>query len=70
MSVLFQNLAGKTDREVCLHELGTAGRTKRVKLGSMVMAPPWHHPVRMADEVSFVDQVCGRSATGYRQQDS
>ena len=97
MSTFFQNLAGKTDREVYQHELGMAdraeplgfdsvwtpehhfdgytmcpnvaqflaymaGRTKRVKLGSMVMVLPWHHPVRVAEEVSFVDQVSGGRA--------
>ncbi len=39
-----------------------AGRTTRVKLGSMVMVIPWHHPVRVAEEVAFVDQVSGGRA--------
>jgi len=97
MSTFFQNLAGKTDREVYQHELGMAdraepsgfdsiwtaehhfsgytmcpnvsqflsymaGRTKRVKLGSMVMVIPWHHPVRIAEEVSVLDQMSGGRA--------
>lgn len=36
-----------------------AGRTKRVKLGSMVMVLPWHDPVRIAEEVSVLDHVSG-----------
>ena len=39
-----------------------AGRTKRVKLGSMVMVIPWHHPVRIAEEVSVLDQMSGGRA--------
>lgn len=97
MSTFFQNLAGKTDREVYQHELGMAdraepsgfdsiwtaehhfsgytmcpnvsqflsymaGRTTRVKLGSMVMVIPWHHPVRIAEEVSVLDQMSGGRA--------
>jgi alkanesulfonate monooxygenase SsuD/methylene tetrahydromethanopterin reductase-like flavin-dependent oxidoreductase (luciferase family) len=34
-----------------------AGRTERVKLGSMVMVVPWHHPVRLAEEVCVLDQL-------------
>jgi alkanesulfonate monooxygenase SsuD/methylene tetrahydromethanopterin reductase-like flavin-dependent oxidoreductase (luciferase family) len=36
-----------------------AGRTKRVKLGSMVMVLPWHDPVRLAEEVSVLDNLSG-----------
>jgi alkanesulfonate monooxygenase SsuD/methylene tetrahydromethanopterin reductase-like flavin-dependent oxidoreductase (luciferase family) len=32
-----------------------AARTRRVKLGSMVMVLPWHDPVRLAEEVSVLD---------------
>lgn len=39
-----------------------AGRTERVKLGSMVMVLPWHDPVRLAEEVSVLDQVSGGRA--------
>jgi alkanesulfonate monooxygenase SsuD/methylene tetrahydromethanopterin reductase-like flavin-dependent oxidoreductase (luciferase family) len=42
-----------------------AGRTKRVKLGSMVMVLPWHDPVRLAEEVSVLDHVSdGRAILG------
>jgi alkanesulfonate monooxygenase SsuD/methylene tetrahydromethanopterin reductase-like flavin-dependent oxidoreductase (luciferase family) len=34
-----------------------AGRTSRVKLGSMVMVLPWHDPVRIAEEVSVLDTL-------------
>ena len=34
-----------------------AGRTTRVKLGSMVMVLPWHDPVRLAEEVSVLDHL-------------
>ena len=36
-----------------------AGRTRRVKLGSMVMVLPWHDPVRLAEEVSVLDHLSG-----------
>jgi alkanesulfonate monooxygenase SsuD/methylene tetrahydromethanopterin reductase-like flavin-dependent oxidoreductase (luciferase family) len=34
-----------------------AGRTTRVKLGSMVMVLPWHDPVRLAEEISVLDHL-------------
>ena len=34
-----------------------AARTKHVKLGSMVMVLPWHSPVRLAEEVSVLDNL-------------
>jgi len=34
-----------------------AGRTTRVKLGSMVMVLPWHDPVRLAEEISVLDTL-------------
>jgi len=34
-----------------------AGRTTRVKLGSMVLVLPWHDPVRLAEEVSVLDTL-------------
>ena len=34
-----------------------AARTERVQLGSMVMVLPWHHPVRLAEEVCVLDQM-------------
>ncbi len=36
-----------------------AGRTKRVKLGSMVQVLPWHDPVRVAEEISVLDHMSG-----------
>ncbi len=36
-----------------------AGRTKRAKLGSMVMVLPWHHPLRLAEEISMLDHLSG-----------
>lgn len=42
-----------------------AGRTKHVRLGSMVMVLPWHDPVRIAEEVSVLDHVSnGRTILG------
>jgi alkanesulfonate monooxygenase SsuD/methylene tetrahydromethanopterin reductase-like flavin-dependent oxidoreductase (luciferase family) len=32
-----------------------AGRTRHVKLGSMVVVLPWHDPMRVAEEVSMLD---------------
>lgn len=35
-----------------------AGRTKRVKLGTMVVVLPWHHaPMRVAEEVALIDHL-------------
>lgn len=39
-----------------------AGRTKKVRLGSMVAVLPWHHPIRLAEEFSVLDQVSGGRA--------
>ena len=39
-----------------------AGRTERVRLGSMVMVLPWHDPIRLAEEVSVLDHVSGGRA--------
>lgn len=36
-----------------------AGRTEKVLLGTMVMIIPWHDPVRVAEEIAFVDTVSG-----------
>lgn len=42
-----------------------AGRTKTVRLGTMVMVIPWHDPIRVAEEVSWLDHVSqGRSILG------
>ena len=32
-----------------------AGKTKRVKLGSMVIVVPWNDPMRLAEQITLVD---------------
>lgn len=34
-----------------------AGRTERIQLGSMVVVLPWHHPMRVAEEVVMLDHM-------------
>src|SRR2546429_6778552 len=34
-----------------------AGRTQRAQLGSMVVVLPWHDPLRVAEEVSMLDNI-------------
>jgi len=34
-----------------------AGRTSRIRLGTMVVVLPWHDPVRVAEEIAWVDTV-------------
>src|SRR5262245_33927753 len=34
-----------------------AGRTERARLGSMVVVLPWHDPMRVAEEVSMLDNI-------------
>jgi alkanesulfonate monooxygenase SsuD/methylene tetrahydromethanopterin reductase-like flavin-dependent oxidoreductase (luciferase family) len=36
-----------------------AGRTTRAQLGSMVVVLPWHDPMRVAEEVSMLDNISG-----------
>ena len=36
-----------------------AGITKRVDLGTMVVVLPWHHPVRVAEDVNMLDALLG-----------
>src|SRR5438128_12512230 len=36
-----------------------AGRTQRARLGSMVVVLPWHDPLRVAEEVSMLDNISG-----------
>ncbi len=36
-----------------------AGRTTSVKLGSMVVVLPWHDPMRVAEEISMLDNISG-----------
>jgi alkanesulfonate monooxygenase SsuD/methylene tetrahydromethanopterin reductase-like flavin-dependent oxidoreductase (luciferase family) len=42
-----------------------AGRTERAQLGSMVVVLPWHDPLRVAEEISMLDNICdGRLVLG------
>jgi alkanesulfonate monooxygenase SsuD/methylene tetrahydromethanopterin reductase-like flavin-dependent oxidoreductase (luciferase family) len=36
-----------------------AGRTRHAQLGSMVVVLPWHDPLRVAEEVSMLDNLSG-----------
>jgi alkanesulfonate monooxygenase SsuD/methylene tetrahydromethanopterin reductase-like flavin-dependent oxidoreductase (luciferase family) len=36
-----------------------AGRTRHVRLGSMVVVLPWHDPMRVAEQVSMLDNLSG-----------
>ena len=36
-----------------------AGRTQRVKLGSSVIVLPWHDPMRVAEQISLLDNLSG-----------
>jgi alkanesulfonate monooxygenase SsuD/methylene tetrahydromethanopterin reductase-like flavin-dependent oxidoreductase (luciferase family) len=43
-----------------------AGRTERVQLGSMVVVLPWHDPLRVAEQVSMLDNLSnGRVILGF-----
>jgi alkanesulfonate monooxygenase SsuD/methylene tetrahydromethanopterin reductase-like flavin-dependent oxidoreductase (luciferase family) len=42
-----------------------AGRTQRAQLGSMVVVLPWHDPMRAAEEIAMLDNICdGRLILG------
>ncbi len=34
-----------------------AGRTEKIQLGSMVVVLPWHHPMRVAEQVAMLDHM-------------
>jgi alkanesulfonate monooxygenase SsuD/methylene tetrahydromethanopterin reductase-like flavin-dependent oxidoreductase (luciferase family) len=36
-----------------------AGRTRQIKLGSMVVVLPWHDPIRVAEQVVMLDTMSG-----------
>jgi alkanesulfonate monooxygenase SsuD/methylene tetrahydromethanopterin reductase-like flavin-dependent oxidoreductase (luciferase family) len=36
-----------------------AGRTERIELGTMVTVLPWHQPLRLAEQVTFLQEVMG-----------
>ena len=43
-----------------------AGRTKKVRLGSMVIVVPWHDPVRLTEQISLLDHISdGRYILGF-----
>src|SRR3989449_3816301 len=47
-----------------------AGRTQRAQLGSMVVVLPWHDPLRVAEEVSMLDNISdGRLILGLRSEE-
>src|SRR4029077_9662787 len=56
-----------TDYTMC-HEVvrflsSMPGRTRHVKLGSMVVVLPWHDPMRVAEQISMLDQLSGGRMT-------
>jgi len=36
-----------------------AGRTKRITLGTCVIVLPWHDPIRVAEQIAYLDILCG-----------
>jgi alkanesulfonate monooxygenase SsuD/methylene tetrahydromethanopterin reductase-like flavin-dependent oxidoreductase (luciferase family) len=36
-----------------------AGRTERIGVGTMVVVLPWHHPVRVAEQISLLQHMLG-----------
>ncbi|HTR46705.1 MAG TPA: LLM class flavin-dependent oxidoreductase [Verrucomicrobiae bacterium] len=45
--------------DVCQLLSYLAGKTKRIKLGSMVIVVPWHDPMRLAEQIALLDHVSG-----------
>ena len=43
--------------DVLQHLTYFAGRTKRIKLGASAVIMPWHHPMRVAEQVSLLDNM-------------
>lgn len=41
------------------HLTWIAGRTERIDLGTALIVLPWHHPVRVAEEISVLDNLLG-----------
>jgi alkanesulfonate monooxygenase SsuD/methylene tetrahydromethanopterin reductase-like flavin-dependent oxidoreductase (luciferase family) len=51
--------------DVLQHLTYFAGRTQHIQLGSMVVVLPWHHPMRVAEQVAVLDHVSnGRALLG------
>src|SRR6185436_11201813 len=44
-----------------------AGRTRTIKLGSMVVVLPWHGPIRVAEQVSLLDRGRGLARIEYER---
>jgi alkanesulfonate monooxygenase SsuD/methylene tetrahydromethanopterin reductase-like flavin-dependent oxidoreductase (luciferase family) len=43
-----------------------AGRTKRITLGTCVIVLPWHDPIRVAEQIAYLDLLCsGRCMFGF-----
>jgi alkanesulfonate monooxygenase SsuD/methylene tetrahydromethanopterin reductase-like flavin-dependent oxidoreductase (luciferase family) len=43
-----------------------AGRTSSIKLGTQVIVLPWHDPVRIAEQIALLDNLCdGRMIVGF-----
>ena len=36
-----------------------AGRTKRITLGTCVIVLPWQDPIRVAEQIAYLDLLCG-----------
>jgi len=36
-----------------------AGRTKKITLGTCVIVLPWHDPIRVAEQIAYLDLLCG-----------
>ena len=41
------------------HLAWVAGRTEQIDLGTALIVLPWHHPVRVAEEISVLDNLIG-----------
>jgi len=43
-----------------------AGKTKRITLGTCVIVLPWHDPIRVAEQIAYLDLLCdGRCMFGF-----
>ena len=36
-----------------------AGKTKKITLGTCVIVLPWHDPIRVAEQIAYLDLLCG-----------